>query len=232
MEKHVFWFALVITAIIAGAVFLLAPGAADRTAETASPHHPIPRPPEYQPPAVSQPRPNKTSAVTADMYKWVDEKGVVHFSDSPDTADAKAVHLPPLNELSIPRRTQAMIDVQRRQEVAAYLMNSSPPAAVLKVATRQSSDYLVERASAEQHMDYVKFTGRISGGPPCKKLAVMIYARNEQGKPISAQTSVDHAGGDFGSQLFEVSVGHKWKRTTPRDIWTINRIDFTCREAI
>jgi hypothetical protein len=166
------------------------------------------------------------------MYKWVDEKGVAHFSDWPATADAEAVHLPPLNEMSIPRSTQAGIDARRRQEVAAYLDRLPQPARVTQVAVRQSSSYLVERASAEQHMDYVKFSGRISGGPYCKKLGLSIYARNDQHESIRTHATVDNAGGDFGSQLFEVSVGHKWKRTTPRDIWTINRIDFSCREAI
>jgi hypothetical protein len=169
MEKHVFWFALVITAIIAGAVSFFAPRDPDRTAETAAQHQPIPRPLEFDTPAVSPPRANRTTTARADMYTWVDEKGVAHFSDWPATADAEAVHLPPLNEMSIPRRTQAGIDARRRQEVAAYLDRLPQPARVTQVAVRQSSGYLVERASAEQHMDYVKFSGRISGGPYCKK---------------------------------------------------------------
>jgi len=229
MEKHIFLFALVITSMIAGAVYFFAPRDDDKVADTA-PHY-IPIPPRYtdQPDMVQQ-QTHKASVPKAEFYKWVDGKGVTHFSHYPETADAVPVELKPLGEISIPKRSQDVIDAKRRIEVVKYMGGQQQPG-VVPVAARQSQGYTVERASSEQHTDYVKFSGRISGGEKCRDLGVTIHARNQTNEGITARTTVKNAGGDFGSQLFEVSVGHKWKRTTPRDIWTINRIDFTCHEA-
>lgn len=202
-------------------------------ADSAEQFYSIPQRPEPPLPGASQSRSQLPKQISkADVYKWVDDKGITHFSDWPADESAEAVELKPLNKLSIPRAEQNRIDSQRRQEVAAYLNQANSTVNVRKASVQKSTGYVLERSSADQHADYVKFTGRFSGGPECRKVNIHIYAHNDQGERIRANTQVKNAGGNSGSWLYEVERRHIWKRTTPRDVWSISRVDFTCVEPI
>lgn len=50
-----------------------------------------------------------TSAVHADIYKWTDTNGVVHFSDKP-APGAQSVHLPPSQSISIEKLAPPLME--------------------------------------------------------------------------------------------------------------------------
>src|SRR5690242_19267107 len=54
-------------------------------------------PAQPPPPApAAAPAPAKKPAPTNQVYKWVDEKGVIHYTDKPPTQNATPAKLPPL----------------------------------------------------------------------------------------------------------------------------------------
>jgi len=226
--KHIFWICLIITAAIAGTVHFLSrpvsqPQVAAAPSRQSVPPKQLPVP-EIPEPVTSTPAPQVSSEL---IYKWVDDKGVTHYSDLPAAA-AEQVALKPLNVVSIPAAEQARIDERRRQQTAAYLASTQVQPKVVSVPASRKSGYVVERASAEQKPKHVELTGRISGGPMCRNLRLSSWAKSDRNGSVYTWTDVTNAGGDFGSRLFEAKPDKYWNGTYPKPAWEISRIDFAC----
>jgi len=232
LEKHVFLFALVITLAIAGTVYYLKPSVNVIPVEDSTEQRfPIPQQPQTGSRVIPQSNSIPPRRVTgSEVYKWVDENGVSNYSDRPVVETAEVVELKPLSKMSIPRAEQNRIDAQRRREVANYLSQSSQPQQITKVAARRSSEYVLERASVDQLSNRIRFSGRFSGGPECRRLAISISAKSNRGKTISAQTYENNVGGDFGSWLFEAERKHNWNGKTPKDFWEVTGVNLRCLE--
>ncbi|TYO99166.1 uncharacterized protein DUF4124 [Geothermobacter ehrlichii] len=230
MDKHIFWVGLVITAAIAWGIHFFAPK--DTRPQTPPTQARQPMPPRPQvvnnPGATTSNRPAAQPEISEDqIYRWVDEKGVTHFSNRP-TANAEPVNLKPLNTISIPESEQARIDARRAQETRNYLARAQSKVLPQKSHASARRTYVIERTSAEQKPKHVELSGRISGGPKCRKLHLTIQARSDRGGAVYARTMVRNAGGSFGSRLFEAKARNYWDGNYPKPAWKITRIDFTC----
>jgi hypothetical protein len=74
----------------------------------------------------------------ADVYRWVDKDGVVHYSDKPPTPDAQPVQLPPLQTYQSgnpPVRFEENAAASAKPaEAPSVTITSPPPAATIRDA--------------------------------------------------------------------------------------------------
>ncbi len=92
-----------------------------------------------------------------------------------------------------------------------------------------ADDYTI-KLSARQSGDYVKFSGRISNGPTCKKLRVSAYADSNQGGTAHAIKIVSFSSG-VRSKTFDGKDRYPWyKKSSPKPQWEVTSVYATCVE--
>jgi len=68
-----------------------------------------------------------SSLAAAEVYRWVDEKGVVHYTDTPPAQDAEEIHsYPELSLENSPAETDPR-DAPRTSEIAAPTKTTTEP---------------------------------------------------------------------------------------------------------
>jgi hypothetical protein len=99
-----------------------------------------------------------TAPAYAEVYKWVDEKGVVHYTDKPPTENAKPAQLPPLQTYKEGAKPKLENLAKPNSVVPA-----AAPAAVLKITSPTSEETF--RGEAERQVSVaVQVTPALSDG--------------------------------------------------------------------
>lgn len=80
-------------------------------------------------------------ATAADVYRWTDKDGVVHYGDQPPTKDAKPTKLPPIQTVPFARQAPASADGAAPAKPAAptltLTVTAPKPEETLRDATRK-----------------------------------------------------------------------------------------------
>lgn len=147
----------------------------------------------------------------AEIYRWIDERGEVHFSDRPVHPAAEEVTVFDNESVSVPvREGTPQPDPPARRESGKKLISAE--------------DYQIS-AALQQKGDYVYLSGRVSGGPPCKVLLLDVFGHNSAGVSVHIIDRADNLGG-FMSDLLE---GKKRLKTpVSADRWEITSIRARC----
>ncbi len=158
------------------------------------------------------------------VYKWVDEKGSVHFSDRPLNPQAERVPVEPLVTMksSDPQRAYAPAssprDLQEKLQTLAQAQTQEAP------RRRPSpADYEFSLVGGFQQGDDVILSGRVAG-PACKALRVHVAVNSHSGLTVSGSTVV--ADVDPGSRLFKFKVPAWYKGAVPR--WDVAGVQGVC----
>ncbi len=158
------------------------------------------------------------------VYKWVDEQGTIHFSDQPHHSGAEQVKVSPIQAYKLPESKPA----NRSQALPGYQPYGQSAPAVRETRVISASDYDIFSNARQKDHRTVELSGRVSSGPECQALQLMIRAENNQGRSVSARTVVENVG--WGSSLFEATRSSAWRDNTPRPIWRITEITGFCRD--
>ena len=151
------------------------------------------------------------------MYKWVDEKGVTHYSNAPhelpnagveETGEAKSKK--PV-EKDKPQDDKKFKDNTTKSKSKA-LSNKPTP----KPKFKPKAKYKFEHWSIRQQGKNISVSSRISGGEACNNLKVTVFFKNEKGSKRHVECNVNV--GSYGSRIVSgnttsYSDGRNWNVT-------------------
>lgn len=134
--------------------------------------------------------------VSAEIYKYVDENGSVHFSDTPMHQESKKISVFDSDGGKVKSSANAQnVDNNSKQQPSTSEFQPNSNHSIT------AKDYNIS-SRAERKGDYIVVSGRISGGPECDYLTLTFFAHSEDGG-IEQLTTVVKNVGSFGSKLFE-----------------------------
>lgn len=166
----------------------------------------------------------------ANIYRWVDGNGQVHFSDQPSHKDAVSYTPKQLGTLDVSDDIKQSVAVQEYQveKTKAALIASDVHAKAAKAKRAPIvTSYNFSNTNAGQKHGYVLMSGRISGGSVCKQLRVTAYATSDRGRSVRGSDDIRMAGS--GSRLFEMKVRSSWNGGGKRrPQWEITNISTCC----
>ncbi|MFA5515559.1 MAG: DUF4124 domain-containing protein [Desulfuromonadales bacterium] len=154
------------------------------------------------------------SAAAAEMHQWVDENGKRHFSDRP-LHSSQPVSL-------FDSKYQAQKIAKPTKSASTAKTQSSPPSRKQITA----DDYNIS-VKVGQQQNMVILSGRISEGPPCKRLKIDFYLQDGEGRLIHLIDIAENLGG-FLSDLLEASKKVKYGDSFSR--WDIVSMAATCQQ--
>jgi hypothetical protein len=152
-----------------------------------------------------------STIANANIYKWVDENGSVHFSDKPYSQDAKEVNIQGTG-ISV-QKSEAVLKAEKDREekrkkemlrkketTKTKLEPAKDKSEVEKVITE--ADYRISSSVGKLGADIMSISGRISSGPRCKDMSVTSTATNDNGLKATITDNVSKTN-SFGSTTFE-----------------------------
>lgn len=124
---------------------------------------------------------------SAEVYRWTDAKGVVHYTDKPPAADAKPVELPPLQTFSAaPAATPQPADDAVAAPVRAHIAITEPaPAATIRDPEGNVSVVVDGAVDSGQGLIYL-LDGKPQNAPPTPSSAYLITGVERGEHQISA----------------------------------------------
>lgn len=186
------------------------------------------------------------STSDAVIYKYIDEKGVVRYTNQkpPDSAiiidSREEIPLKPADKYQRPSSTI-------RSTESFFNNNSSIPRGYIeqpkivpgetpctpKLIRKSRSIYVVNcyefNVDVQQVGDKIRVTGRVQYGDYCNLLYVKFYLKSESGYSIILTTEVPDVGGATASRLVEDSVRLRHRRIIDSDEkWKITDIVVSC----
>jgi hypothetical protein len=152
-----------------------------------------------------------STIANANIYKWVDENGSVHFSDKPYSQDAKEVNIQGTG-ISV-QKSEAVLKAEKDREekrkkemlrkketTKTKLEPAKDKSEVEKVITE--ADYRISSSVGKLGADIMSISGRISSGPRCKDMSVTSTATNDNGLKATITDNVSKTN-SYGSTTFE-----------------------------
>jgi hypothetical protein len=154
----------------------------------------------------------------AEIYRWKDREGKLHFSDTPPHVETEKISLFPNDGIKpLPREPKR----EKEQKKTAPSRKKKEEAKALG-----AEDYQIN-FSAGQRGDELAVSGRIGNGPECPSLKVSVRVQDGRGTRKTVTGIVSNVG--YGrSDLLDART-----RVAPsgsRNDWTITDIDVLCRQ--
>jgi hypothetical protein len=175
-----------------------------------------------------------TFTAHAEIYKWVDKNGTIHFTDKVYTDKAKEVKIQGtgINVQNTEGGTGQEI-VQNSQEGAKGKSIKTATPVVEDQAKDEEreiteADYKITSSVGKLGGDVISISGRISSGPACKNMIVTATARNENGlsamitQQISKSTS-------YGSTIYE-GVAKVSGSAEDYSFWQVDTVTVRCND--
>ena len=155
-----------------------------------------------------------TPNINAELYMWVDENGVKHYSDTgPDEIDTFEER----GEYELDESGPEKDDIKDRakQRKKPYKKTVSKP---------KEKYELISLSVYPEGKNYIEATGRVARGEPCDRLKVSVYLTSSKGGRAHISGIIEKAGG-AGSRLFkdkDYVYGHA------KDDWDVSSSYFNC----
>ena len=166
----------------------------------------------------------------AEIYKWVDQNGTIHFSDKPTSAQAREVEI---RETGIALETPLVED---DKDVPVH--NNPPPAPAPQPANQKDldnadsviteEDYKITSTVGKLGGDAVRIAGRIGPGPKCEEMTVTATATNDNGLRVSVTDHVRKPN-SFGSVTYQ-GTGKVFGSGEDRGFWEVDAVTITCND--
>jgi hypothetical protein len=175
-----------------------------RPAEPTAP--PVQQPRTYQPREVAPPV-QRSRQEAGTTYKWVDEKGTIHFSDQPRQQGAEKIAVAEVttykNQVSQPVYRQVSVNnVTERRNITVAQVNQPVRAERFGRGRFRTLEGHVITASAKHLGDLLSFEGRVEGGSRCSALRLYGCLASKNGNRRCFDAIATDVGGS-GSRLFE-----------------------------
>lgn len=198
---------------------------------------PAKRPPRAYSQSQNLPRP-APSQDTNTIYKWVDEKGTVSFSDRPQAPSAEKISIQPVPAYDFPqtpkpsRNNPTAQSPAVRQETIVRIEQVQPVTTTPSFQTRQTargtfvtSGGNIITAYARHMGPELTFHGRVKGGERCDSLRLTGYLMDNDGRRVRRRVSVENVGGYEPSRLFK---SRAVRVSDLKNGWELYRVDAAC----
>ncbi|MDM8553456.1 DUF4124 domain-containing protein [Desulfococcaceae bacterium HSG7] len=161
-----------------------------------------------------------SSAASAKMYKWVDEKGVTHYSNTPHELPNAGVEENIETKSNKPVQKIKDGELQDNKKLKSKTTKSKTQKLSAKPTLKPEAKYNFSSWIIHNNDKIIKVSGRVDGGEPCKQLKVRVYFRSEKGLKKRIECTVNI--GSYGSRVIEGSTPsnsdeRKWHVT---DVYT------------
>lgn len=148
-----------------------------------------------------------SSSSLAEIYKWRDENGKLHFSDKPHNQAAEQVDLFVNDGFASP---------QTQPRTANRPHHTAPAGPKISTVT-----YPLEIDTRVEDKDgIVTIIGRVSGGKKCDALRIKVFAQSPSGDIVSCTGVIDGYTG-FGTRRFECSDRAIYKQQSDHGEWYV-----------
>lgn len=161
---------------------------------------------------------------TAEIYKSVDAQGTIVYSSRPSPNAERH----PLSDKTYPATREVPAPAQKEAPARQETLPATASAAVRsKIPTE--TDYRIIK-----HLDVKNRTlivsGRISGGPDCKRFTVKATARHSTGRAARLATTAGPLGNGILSALYEAQFELPDPPPNPWSDWAIESLTLRCQE--
>lgn len=182
-----------------------APLIATRPAETPLPP-PLQQAPAYRPREANPPA-QRSGQGAATMYKWVDEKGTIHFSDQPRQQGSEKFAVAQVTTYKNPapqpvnRQVSTNDFYEQRSPTVAHVNRPVQAERIGRGRFRTSEGHII--TASDKHLgDLLSFEGRVEGGSRCSALYMRGCMTSKNGKVHCLDAVATDVGGS-GGRLFE-----------------------------
>jgi hypothetical protein len=181
-----------------------APMTATRPAEPPAP--PVAQAQSYQPREINPPA-QRSKQAAGTMYKWVDEKGTIHFSDQPRHSDAERIAVAQVTTYKNQEPRPAYRQVSTNEVYAqgshtvAQVNLSGQTEQIGRGRFRTSAGHVIT-ASGKHFGNLLSFEGRVEGGTRCSALYLRGCLTSKSGNSRCFDAVASDVGGS-GGRLFD-----------------------------
>lgn len=196
---------------------------------TATTAPPVPQAQTYQPRQINPPvqRPRQTAGT---MYKWVDEKGTIHFSDQPRQAGAEKIAVAEVTTYrnEVERPVYRQVSNGNFTEQATYTVAQvGQPRQTERIGRGRfrTSEGHVITTPAKHIGDLLAFEGRVEGGSRCSALRLNGCLTSKSGNRRCFDAVATDVGGS-GGRLFESGPG---RVNRLKDGWEVTSLTAYCQ---
>jgi hypothetical protein len=193
-----------------------------------------PPPPEQQvrtyPPREVNPPAQRSQREAGTMYKWVDEKGTIHFSDQPRQQGAEKITVAQVTAYNNPPAQPATRQVlttdlpEQRTYPVAQAYPSGQTERIGRGRFRTSGGHLIT-AAANHLGEALSFEGRVEGGSRCSALHLQGCLTSKSGNSRCFDAVASDVGGS-GGRLFE---SRAVRVSRLKEGWEVSSITAYCR---
>lgn len=178
------------------------------------------------------------SAAHAEIYKWVDANGRIHFSDKPNSKDAEEIKIRGTG-ITLDK-TDEEIEQEKKVEEQQTLQHSLQDSEIAAKKTTvkkkdkeeneviSEADYKITVSVGKLGADAIRISGRIGRGPVCKSLNITATASNENGLSTTITQQVRKIS-LHGSTVFE-GTNRVSGSGEDRGFWKVDKITITCND--
>lgn len=193
------------------------------------PPAPVQQAPAFRPREVNPPVQRSKQEAGA-MYKWVDEKGTIHFSDQPRQQGAEKIAVAEVasynNQVAQPVYRQVSTDnVTERRTIAVAQVNRSVQAERIGRGRFRTSEGHAISAFDKHLGDLLSFEGRVEGGSRCSALHLHGCLTSKSGSSRCFDAVATDVGGS-GGRLFE---SQSVRVNSLKEGWEVTSISASCR---
>jgi hypothetical protein len=174
-----------------------------------------------------------TISAEAKVYKWVDENGTIHFTDTPYSQAAKEIEV---NETGIelndsPVKKQSSDNKKSASKENLGTTSKTPtkvtaPPEKEKIITE--ADYRINSSVGKLSEDALNISGRISSGPRCKDMTVTATARSDTGLSGTVTVKTKKIN-SFGSTTFSGTTRVSGS-AADFGFWTVTKVTIRCND--
>jgi hypothetical protein len=150
---------------------------------------------------------------SAEIYKWRDADGKLHFSDKPVSTEAQTVGV-------FDSKTEAV----KAAEPAKPAQKPSGQRSAPDKTAKKPSDYKIN-PQLKQRDGWLHLSGRVEGGEECANLTVDVSATSDEGSYDSLTAVVRNVGG-FKSGLMDAKTSRYNGNNNTR--WTVTSVYSRC----
>jgi hypothetical protein len=174
-----------------------------------------------------------TATSHSKIYKWVDENGSVHFSDTPYSQDAKEVNIQgsgiTVHKTEKQVKSEKALEGNQREKAKQQKDATKVKAKPEKEKTISEDDYRITSSVGKLGADIISISGRISSGPRCNDMVVTATAINDNGLKGTITDNVSKTK-SFGSTIFE---GNAKVAGSAEDygFWEVDSVTVLCNDT-
>ncbi len=133
-------------------------------------------------------------AAFAGIYKWIDEAGVTHYSNTPRALPEKGVE-----QSGEVRSTKSVPRIKKAPEQSEITLKPKVKKRVIKAKAKPKLKYTFQHWSVSQKKGVLSVSSRVSGGAACNNLKVTAFVKDVKGSIRNIVCNVKV--GSYGSAI-------------------------------